>query len=89
MSIAFFFSVGHVLLRLFWLGIVGTETVLYCQLLFAIIENDYVILFAAGYNPYHDMSLLQANKDVIGSLIDRSYKSQQGHIVVRVVPGGK
>ena len=34
-------------------------------------------------------NMLQANKDVIGSLIDRSYKSQQGHIVVRVVPGGK
>ena len=26
---------------------------------------------------------------VIGPLIDRSYKSQQGHIVVRVLPGGK
>ena len=44
------------------------------------------------YNGPRDLfatNMLQANKDVIGSLIDRSYKSQQGHIVVRVVPGGK
>jgi hypothetical protein len=34
-------------------------------------------------------NMLQANKDVIGPLIDRSYKSQQGHILVRVLPGGK
>jgi hypothetical protein len=34
-------------------------------------------------------NMLQANKDVIGPLIDRSYKSQQGHIIVRVLPGGK
>ena len=34
-------------------------------------------------------NMLQANKDVIGPLVDRSYKSQQGHIVVRVLPGGK
>ncbi len=33
-------------------------------------------------------NMLQANKDVIGPLIDRSYKSTQGHILVRVVPGG-
>ena len=33
-------------------------------------------------------NMLQANKDVIGPLIDRSYKSQQGHILVRVLPGG-
>jgi len=33
-------------------------------------------------------NMLQANRDVIGPLIDRSYKSQQGHIVVRVLPGG-
>ncbi|MBC7828272.1 MAG: hypothetical protein H7122_11045 [Chitinophagaceae bacterium] len=33
-------------------------------------------------------NMLQPNKDVIGSLIDRSYKSQQGHILVRVAPGG-
>ena len=34
-------------------------------------------------------NMLEANKIVIGPLIDRSYKSQQGHIVVRVSPGGK
>lgn len=33
-------------------------------------------------------NMLQANRDVIGPLIDRSYKSQQGHILVRVLPGG-
>jgi beta-lactamase superfamily II metal-dependent hydrolase len=33
-------------------------------------------------------NMLQANKDVIGPLIDRSYKSLQGHILVRVLPGG-
>jgi hypothetical protein len=34
-------------------------------------------------------NMLEANRHVIGPLIDRSYKSQQGHIVVRVLPGGK
>ncbi len=34
-------------------------------------------------------NMLEANKYVIGSLIDHSYKSQQGHILVRVMPGGK
>ncbi|MFT3701588.1 MAG: hypothetical protein QM802_04425 [Agriterribacter sp.] len=34
-------------------------------------------------------NMLDANKYVIGPLIDRSYKSLQGHIVVRVMPGGK
>lgn len=34
-------------------------------------------------------NMLEANRLVIGSLIDRSYKSQQGHIVVRVLPGGE
>lgn len=33
-------------------------------------------------------NMLEANKIVIGPLIDRSYKSMQGHIVVRVLPGG-
>jgi hypothetical protein len=33
--------------------------------------------------------MLEANKIVIGALIDRFYKSDQGHIVVRVLPGGK
>lgn len=34
-------------------------------------------------------NMLEANKIVIGPLIDRSYKSQQGHIVVRVMPDTK
>ncbi|MCW3466984.1 hypothetical protein [Chitinophaga nivalis] len=34
-------------------------------------------------------NMLEANKLVIGPLIDRAYKSQQGHIVVRVSPGGE
>lgn len=33
-------------------------------------------------------NMLEANRLVIGPLIDRAYKSQQGHIVVRVLPGG-
>lgn len=33
-------------------------------------------------------NMLEANKLVIGPLIDRSYKSQQGHVLVRVSPGG-
>ncbi|MBN2814013.1 MAG: MBL fold metallo-hydrolase [Bacteroidales bacterium] len=33
-------------------------------------------------------AMLNANKLVIGELIDKSYKSMQGHIVVRVKPGG-
>ncbi|WP_121357625.1 phosphatidylinositol-specific phospholipase C/glycerophosphodiester phosphodiesterase family protein [Flavisolibacter nicotianae] len=33
-------------------------------------------------------NMLEANKLVIGPLIDNAYKSQQGHIVVRVLPGG-
>ncbi len=33
-------------------------------------------------------NMLEANKNVIGPLIDRVYKSQQGHILVRVFPGG-
>jgi hypothetical protein len=32
--------------------------------------------------------MLEANKLVIGSRIDESYRSQEGHIVVRVYPGG-
>lgn len=34
-------------------------------------------------------NMLQPNKDVIGPMIDNSYKSQQGHILVRVLEGGK
>lgn len=33
-------------------------------------------------------NMLEANKLVIGSLIDKSYRSEQGHIVVRVLPDG-
>ncbi len=34
-------------------------------------------------------NMMEATKLVIGPLVDNSYKSQQGHIVVRVLPGGK
>ena len=34
-------------------------------------------------------NIMEATKVVIGPLVDNSYKSQQGHIVVRVLPGGK
>lgn len=34
-------------------------------------------------------NMMEANKLVIGPLVDRAYASQQGHIVVRVMPGGK
>jgi beta-lactamase superfamily II metal-dependent hydrolase len=34
-------------------------------------------------------NMLEANRLVIGDLIDRSYKSTQGHIVLRVLPQGK
>ena len=33
-------------------------------------------------------NMLDANRLVIGELIDKSYKSTQGHIVLRVLPGG-
>ncbi len=33
-------------------------------------------------------NMMDANRQVIGPLIDQSYKSQQGHILVRVMPGG-
>lgn len=33
-------------------------------------------------------AMLEANRLVIGPLIDRSYQSQSGHIVVRVYQGG-
>lgn len=33
-------------------------------------------------------NMLEANRLVIGPLIDRAYKSQQGHILLRVKPGG-
>lgn len=34
-------------------------------------------------------NFMEANKIVIGSLVDRAYKSTEGHIVVRVLPGGQ
>jgi hypothetical protein len=34
-------------------------------------------------------NFMEANHLVIGPLVDRSYRSRQGHIVVRVLPGGK
>lgn len=34
-------------------------------------------------------NMMEANKLVIGGLIDQAYKSTQGHILVRVMPGGK
>jgi hypothetical protein len=34
-------------------------------------------------------NMLEANRLVIGPMIDHSYKSQQGHILVRVLPGGE
>lgn len=34
-------------------------------------------------------NMLEANRLVIGELIDRSYKSTQGHIVLRVMPQGQ
>ncbi|HXO74409.1 MAG TPA: hypothetical protein VN824_04245, partial [Puia sp.] len=34
-------------------------------------------------------NMMEANQLVIGPLIDKSYRSLQGHIVVRVLPGGK
>jgi hypothetical protein len=33
--------------------------------------------------------MLEANKLVIGPALERSYKSMDGHIVLRVMPGGK
>ncbi|MEO6546667.1 MAG: hypothetical protein ABIN94_01660 [Ferruginibacter sp.] len=32
--------------------------------------------------------MMKANKDVIGLLVEQSYKSLQGHILVSVMPGG-
>lgn len=44
------------------------------------------------YNGPRDLfatNMMEANKLVIGGLIDQAYKSTQGHILVRVMPGGK
>lgn len=42
----------------------------------------------AGPRDLFATNMLEANKLVIGPLVDQSYKSQQGHILVRVMPGG-
>lgn len=42
-----------------------------------------------GKRDLFSTNMLEANKNVIGPLIDRVYKSQQGHILVRVLPGGE
>ncbi len=42
-----------------------------------------------GDRDFFATNMLEANRLVIGPLIDRSYKSQQGHIVIRVEPGGE
>jgi beta-lactamase superfamily II metal-dependent hydrolase len=34
-------------------------------------------------------NMMEANELVIGPLVDQAYKSKQGHIVVRVLPGGR
>jgi len=46
-------------------------------------------LLYAGQRDLFATNMMEANKDVIGPLVDESYKSLQGHIVVRVLPGGK
>jgi hypothetical protein len=34
-------------------------------------------------------NIMEANKIVIGPALERAYKSMDGHIVLRVMPGGK
>jgi len=43
----------------------------------------------AGPRDLFVTNIMEATKIVIGPLIDQAYKSQQGHILVRVLPGGK
>ena len=43
----------------------------------------------AGPRDLFATNMLESNRLVIGTLIDRSYKSQQGHTVIRVEPGGE
>ena len=43
----------------------------------------------AGPRDLFATNIMEATKIVIGPLIDQAYKSQQGHILVRVLPGGK
>ncbi len=46
-------------------------------------------LLYSGNRDLFATNMMQANKDVIGPLVDRAYKSTQGHIVVRILPGGE
>ncbi len=41
-----------------------------------------------GPRDLYATNMLEANKNVIGPFLERSYKSMEGHIVVRVMPGG-
>jgi len=43
----------------------------------------------AGPRDLFATNMLEPNKLVIGPMIEQSYKSLQGHILVRVMPGGK
>lgn len=46
-------------------------------------------LLYAGKRDLFATNFMEANQLVIGPLVERSYRSLQGHIVVRVLPGGK
>jgi hypothetical protein len=43
----------------------------------------------AGPRDLFATNMLEPNKLVIGPMVEQSYKSMQGHILVRVMPGGK
>ena len=43
----------------------------------------------SGPRDFFATNMLEANRIVIGPRIDRAYKSMQGHILVRVTPGGR
>lgn len=49
------------------------------------IMNEHI---TSGQRDLFATNMLEANKLVIGPLVDRSYKSLQGHILVRVMQGG-
>ncbi len=49
------------------------------------IMNPHIV---QGSRDLFATNMLEANRLVIGPLVDRAYKSQQGHVVVRVLPGG-
>lgn len=50
------------------------------------VTSDYLY---AGPRDLFATNMLEANKLVIGSSLDKFYKSMDGHIVVRVMPGAK